>query len=184
MDLEDARREVLQVPEHYEFGADDYLDLLAEELLADRRRMVSAAPTTLARLLIESGNTRAGLAAAIGVSVTAVGHWASGAKPLPEGRLDEIAFYLGVEPWRADPLGILTSEEWAELSYFEWIIRFVVDVEPATLRRSAIATRLGITPAKLRGYTHGGVEVPEDIIRVFVKHYVPGMAPYLGDEST
>jgi DNA-binding transcriptional regulator YdaS (Cro superfamily) len=175
--IEEARREVLGVPDDFEHTADDFLDLLAEGLLEERRAMVEAAPTPLARSLISTGKTRSDLAATLGVSVTAVGHWASGEKPLPGSRLVEISLALGVKP--SDLMDSRPAPDTAGLSYFGWMIEHVVMLGYYGPPRHEIALKLGITLAKLRGYTHGGVVVPEATVLALTKAYLPLMAGML-----
>ena len=169
--LEDIRREILGVPDGYPNLAHDYLDDLAEKRMDEVRAMMHAAPTPLARVLIETGATRAQLAEAVGVSAGAVGHWASGEKPLPATRLAEISAYLHVAP--SDLMDGHEAPQLAgELSYIGWIIRFIVMVGPHAPTRADIALKLGVTLAKLRAYTHGGEEVPEAIVHEFTRAFL------------
>ena len=171
--IEEARREVLGVPADFEHTADDFLDLLAEGLLEERRSMVEAAPTPLARALIRDGKTRADLAGALGVSITAVGHWASGEKPLPGSRLVEISLVLDCKP--SDLMDSRPAPDTSGLSYFGWMVEHVIMLGYYGPPRHEIALKLGITLAKLRAYTHGNEEIPEAVVRKLTYAYLSTM---------
>jgi hypothetical protein len=168
------RRQILGIPDDYRGDSLEYLDYLAITQLQEITDMAEVAPTPLARALISKGKTRAGLAAAIGVSGAAVGHWASGEKPLPRGRIDEIAAWLVMS---TDGLqDTAPAPDTDELSYFGWMVEHVIMQGYYGPPRHEIALALGVTLAKLRAYTHGGEEIPEDIIYEITRAYLPTMA--------
>jgi transcriptional regulator with XRE-family HTH domain len=143
--------------------------------------MGEQAPTPLSRALIFSGKTRAGLAEAIGVSRAAVGHWASGEKPLPLGRVSEISRVLGVKP--SDLMDRRPAPDSEGLSYFGWMVEHVIMQGYYGPPRHEIALALGITLAKLRGYSYGAEEVPEYIVDALTKGYLPAMHATLTNDD-
>ena len=177
--MEDTRRVILGVPDYYTGTSHDYLDLMADQRLEEIRAMAETAPTPLAKSLIEKGRTRGELAEALGVSVTAVGHWASGEKPLPGSRLSEISLVLGVKP--SDLMDTRPAPDTDRLSYFGWMVEHVIMQGYYGPPRHEIALKLGITLAKLRAYTHGNEEIPEAIVYRLTNAYLPAMAGMLND---
>ena len=180
--MEETRRQILAVPSGFTGTAFDYLDYLAETRLDEIRDMADSAPTPLARALIFKGRTRAGLAEAIGVSRVAVGHWASGEKPLPDGRVREIATWLGVDP--AGLADVTPAPDTSELTYFGWVVEHVIGLGYYGSSRQDVALKLGITLAKLRAYTHAGEVVPEALIYRLTNAYLPKMASTLSPRFT
>jgi transcriptional regulator with XRE-family HTH domain len=180
--MEGTRREILGVPSDYRGSSAEYLDYLAIMRMQEVRDMGETAPTPLARALIFSGKTRAGLAEAIGVSRAAVGHWASGEKPLPRGRVSEISRVLGVKP--SDLMDSRPAPDSDGLSYLGWMVEHVIMQGYYGPPRHEIALALGITLAKLRAYTHGGEEIPEAIVYAITRAYLPRMAEMLSPSST
>jgi DNA-binding transcriptional regulator YdaS (Cro superfamily) len=172
--IEETRRQILGVPADYRGDSFEYLDWLAITRMQEVTDMAAAAPTPLARALIFSGKTRGELAEAIGVSVTAVGHWASGEKPLPASRLVEIALFLGVKPSDLRDEGRPAPDS-DELSYFGWLVEHVIMSGYYGPPRHEIALALGVTLAKLRAYTHGVEEIPEAIVTALARAYLPNM---------
>ncbi len=180
--MEDTRREILGVPGDYRGSAAEYLDWLAITRMQEVNDMAESAPTPLARALIFKGKTRADLAEAIGVSVSAVGHWASGEKPLPGSRLSEISLVLGVKP--SDLMDDPTpAPDTSELSYFGWIVEHVIMQGFYGPQRGDVALTLGVTMGRLRKYTHGDGEVPEEIVLALAASYLPNLARKLSPSS-
>jgi hypothetical protein len=175
--MEEARREILGVPDDYRGDSAEYLDFLAIERLQEITDMADSAPTPLARALIFKGRTRAGLAEALGVSETAIGHWASGEKPLPDSRVREVAVWLGVDP--AGLVDATPAADTSDLTYFGWVVEHVIGIGYYGSSRQDVALKLGITLAKLRAYTHAGEVVPEDLIYRLTNAYLPKMAEKL-----
>ena len=180
--MEEAKREILGVPADYRGDSAEYLDFLAIEALQEVTDMADSAPTPLARALIFKGRTRAGLAEAIGVSRVAIGHWASGEKPLPDGRVLEIATWLGVDP--AGLADVTPAPDTSELTYFGWVVEHVIGLGYYGSSRQDVALKLGITLAKLRAYTHAGEVVPEALIYRLTNAYLPKMASTLSPRFT
>jgi hypothetical protein len=178
--MEEARRQILEVPLRFTGTAVEYLDYLAAIRLDETRDMADSAPTPLARALIFKGRTRAGLAEALGVSRTAVGHWASGEKPLPDGRVREIGIWLGVDP--AGLVDATPAADTSDLTYFGWVVEHVIGIGYYGHSRADVAIKLGITLAKLRAYTHSGEVVPEALIYRLTNAYLPTMAARLSPQ--
>ena len=180
--IENTRREILGVPSDYRGTSAEYLDYLAIMRMQEIRDMAAAAPTPLASSLIFAGKTRSDLAAALGVSRVAVGHWASGEKPLPRGRVSEISLYLGVKP--SDLMDTRPAPDTDGLSYFGWMVEHVIMLGYYGVPRHEIALKLGVTLAKLRAYTHGNEEIPEAIVYALTNAYLPAMAGMLSPSFT
>jgi transcriptional regulator with XRE-family HTH domain len=54
--------------------------------------------TALGRILREQGRKGSWLAEQLGITAGAVSRWANGEWPIPDGRVDQIAALLGVDP--------------------------------------------------------------------------------------